>query len=278
MTTVARATVAVSLLLLPGATLGAQVERSSGIPTSQFGIFVSRGELLVFPFAAITRDHNREYQPAQLGYGLSEDFRGHFRSTQAQLFVAYGVTDWLAIELEGARLSARLDKSPSDPSAVPARIEESGIGDIEGNVRIRFMMEGARRPQLYGFVELTPRTLAGKRLIGEQYWDAKPGVGLVRSFRWGTINARIAAEWNREAKSPDLGEVELEYLKRLTPRFGINLALAGGESGTNDEWTVVGGLRWKLTRWVALKLDGTFGIMSKATDLETQAGVLLILP
>jgi len=203
-------------------------DRGAGIPASLFGTFVGRGQLLVFPFYAYTRDHNREYQPAELGFGLEQGFRGRFRSTEAVLFVGYGVTDWLMLELETARISASLDKSPADPSAMPNRIHESGIGDLEAHVRLRLLSEGPRRPGFFGFLEMTPATHRRQRLIAEPHWDLKPGLGLLRGFRWGTLQFRIAAEWNREAKSPDLGEVTIEYLKSLSPSFRLNLALEGG--------------------------------------------------
>ena len=253
-------------------------DRGTGIPASLSGTFLERGQLLLFPFFAYTRDRNREYQPAALGYGLNQDFRGRFRSTQEQLFIGYGVTDWLAIEFEGAYVAARLEKSPGDPSFMPARLEASGIADLEGQVRMRFAREAEHRPELFGFVELTPRTQSGQRLIAEPDWDLKPGLGVIRGFGFGTLQLRIAAEWNREAKSPDLGEVGIEYLKRVTPKFRLNLGIEGGESGSNDEWTALAGLHWRLTRSLALKLDSAFGFMSKATDLESQIGVMLSLP
>jgi hypothetical protein len=65
-------------------------DRGTGIPASIFGTFIRRGELLVYPFYAYSRDNNREYQPAKLGFGLNEDFRGRFRSSESLIFVGYG--------------------------------------------------------------------------------------------------------------------------------------------------------------------------------------------
>src|SRR5438093_1006570 len=87
-------------------------DRGTGVPTSRFGLYVARGELLVNPFVAYSTDHNREYQPIQLGYGLPQDYRGRFRSTEGLLFVAYGLTDWLAVEFEASRIRASPDKAP----------------------------------------------------------------------------------------------------------------------------------------------------------------------
>src|SRR6266508_3741827 len=145
----------VALLALTGVAGAPAQDRGTGIPTSRFGTYVTRGQLLVNPFFAYTTDHNREYQPAQLGYGLAQDYRGRFRSTEDVLFVAYGLTDWLAVELEASRIRARLDKAPSDTSATPARMEESGLGDVEGQLRMRLTRERDRRPEVFGFLEVT---------------------------------------------------------------------------------------------------------------------------
>lgn len=248
-----------------------------GVPTSMFGTFLGKGQLLVSPFFSYASDHNREYQPARLGYALNEDFRGRFRSIEEGLFVGYGVTDWLMVELEGSHLNARLIKSSGDSSSMPGALQQSGLADLEGQVRFRLLKEGMNRPGLYAFVELTPATQKGQRLIAEPNWDLKPGVGAIRDFSWGTVQLRVAAEWNREAHSPDLGEVTIEYLKRLTPSLRVNLALEGGETGSNDEWTVVVGGAYRLNRALSLKLDTMVGVMSKSTDLEAQAGLLLWL-
>jgi hypothetical protein len=50
--------------------------RGSGQPTSMFGTYIRKGELLIYPFFEYYRDHNFEYKPAELGYGLDRDFRG----------------------------------------------------------------------------------------------------------------------------------------------------------------------------------------------------------
>src|SRR6266540_2974648 len=157
-------------------------DRGTGIPTSRFGTYVARGELLVNPFFAYTTDHNREYQPAQLGYGLVQDYRARFRSTEGILLVAYGVTDRL---------------------------------DVEGQVRMRLVREEGRRPEMFGFFEVTLPSHKNKKLIGDPDWDLRPGIGFVRGFAWGTMTTRITVEYNHDDHLWDLGEFSIEYLKRL---------------------------------------------------------------
>jgi len=261
-------------LLVFACTAVAAQDRGLGVPTSRFGMYVGRGELLVNPFFAYATDHNREYQPLNLGYGLLQDYRGRFRSTEALLFVAYGLTDWLVLELEASRISARLDKAPDDTSAMPSRIEESGLGDVEGQVRMRLMRERHGRPELFGFLEVTIPSQTRKVLIGNPDWDVRPGFGVVRAFPWGTMTTRITVEYNHDDRLWDLGEFSIEYLKSLTPALRLNLAFEGGETGAMDEWDLVAGVRYRIRDRLFLKLDNAVGLMPKSTDWAPEVGVV----
>ena len=86
-------------------------DRGKGLATSMFGTYVEKGELLIYPFFEYTYDHDREYQPEQLGFKSGKDFTARYKSTQVQLFLAYGISEWLALELEAAYLNAVFDKS-----------------------------------------------------------------------------------------------------------------------------------------------------------------------
>lgn len=276
---------AAGILGLPGAATAQEHplpkylrDRGAGVAASLFGTYIGREQLLVYPFFAYSLDHNREYQPAKLGYGLMEDFRGRYRSSEALVFVAYGLTEWLAVEFETARLHATLDKSPSDSSATPGRIQESGLGDIEAQLRMRLMRESDRRPEIFGYLEMTPRSLRQKVLIGEPNWDLRPGLGVIRGFSWGTVTFRTTVEYNQDDHHWDLGETSLEYLKRLSPSWRLNLAIEGGETGAPDEWSLVLGTHWRITQALALKLDNAVGISSKATDWAPQVGLGFALP
>jgi hypothetical protein len=253
-------------------------DRGPGVPTSRFGVYIGRGELLVNPFFAYSTDHNREYQPAQLGYGLAQDYRGRFRSSEGLVFVAYGLTDWLAVELEASSIRATLDKAPTDTSATPNRIEESGLGDVEGQVRMRLLREGGHRPEMFGFLEVTIPSQKGKVLIGNPDWDVRPGIGIVRGFAWGTVTTRVTVEYNHDDRLWDLGEFSIEYLKRLSPSWRLNLAFEGGETGAMDEWDLVAGVQWRIRDSFFLKLDNAIGLMSKSTDWAPELGVMVALP
>jgi hypothetical protein len=134
-------------------------DRGTGQPTSMFGTYINRGELLVYPFFEYYLDDDMEYAPQELGYGLDEDFRGKYRASEYLLFLAYGFTDWLAVELEAALyIDARLETSPDDPTGVPDVIEESGTGDVEGQIRARIARETESRPEVFSYFEASHRS------------------------------------------------------------------------------------------------------------------------
>jgi hypothetical protein len=252
-------------------------DRGAGVPASMFGAYIERGQLLIFPFFEYARDRDREYNPAKLGFGLDREFRGRYRSSAGQLFVGYGLTDRLALEVEGACIGAELRKSPADPSTLPARIRQSGLTDLEGQVRLRLMDENGRRPEIFAFAEVTAPSQKRERLIGDEDWDLKPGVGVVKGYRWGTVTLRSSLEYTREDRSLNVGETAVEYLKRLSPSLRLHLAVEGGEGGAPDEWDFVPGLQWRVTDQVFLKFDNALGLSSKATDWAPALGVLFAI-
>lgn len=249
-------------------------DRGPGLPTSMFGTYIRGGQVLVYPFFAYTRDQNREYQPDQFGVGGDVDFRGQYWSTETGVMVSYGVQDWLALEFTTTYMKASLEKSPSDPYPTPQKTVESGLGDAEGQVRVRCFREAGHMPEMYAYMEITAPTQQDKVLIGDTEWDFKPGIGFARSFSWGTLSARTTGEYNHSEAKADFGETSIEYLKRLSRSWQVFLGVEGGEGGPLDEWHLVSDLAWRLSNNVTLKLDNTFGISSKANDWEPQFGIL----
>jgi hypothetical protein len=253
-------------------------DRGPGIPTSMFGTYVSKGQLLVYPFYEFSLDDNREYQPSKLGLGLNQDFRGRYRDSRGQVFIAYGLNDWLAIEFEAAAIKASLEKSPSDPSAMPSEIRESGFGDVEVQFRCRLMREGERRPEVFGYLEITAASQKTKVLIGDPEWDVKPGIGVVKGFSWGTMTVRATLEYNREAHGLDVGEFSVDYLRRLSRSWTLYLGIEGGETGAPDEWDWVTGVQWRIADFASVKIVNALGITSKATDWAPQIGCVFSFP
>lgn len=248
-------------------------DRGTGIPTSQFGTYIRKGELLVYPFFEYYRDKDAEYKPSDFGFGLDQDFRGRYRASEGLLFLGYGFTDWLAVELEAAVIDATLETSSDDPSGVPAKITESGLGDVEGQLRLRWAKESDRRPEVFSYFEAVA-PLQDKVLIGTADWELKFGAGLIKGFSWGTMTLRAAAEYSKEESKLDVGEYAVEYLKRLSSAWRVYL----GVEGTQDEVELITEAQWHITDSIYIKVNNGFGITSKATDWAPEVGVVFSFP
>lgn len=250
-------------------------DRGTGIATSMFGEYVSAGEFVFYPFYEYTRFHEYEYKPAELGYGLDQDFRGKFVEHEANSFFAYGLTNWLLLELESAYwTTATLRKSPSDPSALPPVLKESGFGDTQAEIRYRMMRETISRPEVFSYLEVDFPFQRHRRIIGTQGWEYKFGAGAIKGFSFGTVTLRIAGESTQEDHRPALGEYALEYLKRFSPKFRFYTGIEGDQ---DEVEYIVEGQYW-LSRHVHLKLNSAFGVTSKAPDFAPEVGVFFSFP
>jgi hypothetical protein len=248
-------------------------DRGPGLPTSMFGTYIQRGELLVYPFFEYYYDNNAEYSPNELGFGLDQDFRGKFRASEGLIFLGYGFSDRLAVEFEAAVISAKQQKSPNDPSSMPAEVKESGVGDVEGQIRWRWNRETESRPEIFSYFETVFPVQRGteKRLIGTRDWEFKLGGGIVRGFQWGTATVRLAAEYDGAEESiTALGEYAVEYLRRVSPGLQLFAAI----EGTEDEVELITEAQVFLRPNLLLKLNNAFGLTSKATDWAPEIGVM----
>lgn len=249
-------------------------DRGPGIRTSIFGTYVRKGELLVSPFFEYYRNNNFEYKPAEFGFGLEEDYRGRFRASEGLVFVSYGINDWLAVELEAAVIKASLHKSLLDPSAMPMKLTESGLGDRQIQFDVRLLKENARRPEVFSYFEVVFPSNKKKLLIGTSAYEFKFGAGLLRGFKWGTMSARVGVEHAKAGNKTDLGEFAVEYLKRLSPSWRIYF----GVEGVQDEVELIAEAQWHLSDRVYLRLNNAFGLTSKATDWAPDVGLMFALP
>jgi hypothetical protein len=249
-------------------------DRGPGVWTSIFGTYVRSRELLVSPFAEAYLDDNFEYKPAELGYGLDQDFRGRFRATEGLLFLAYGLSDRLAFELEASVITARLDTADDDPSSQPARIEQSGQGDWQVELDWRVFPETASRPEVFALLEIDPPSNRHAVLIGTPDWEVKLGAGMIRGLRWGTVAGRAGLIYSAESGAVEASEYAVEYLKRLSPRWRIY----GGIEGEQDEVELIGEAQWHFSPRGYLRLNLSRGLSSKAVDWGPDVGVVFALP
>lgn len=239
--------------------------------TSQFGTYVKKGELLVYPFFEWYYDSDLEYKPSELGYGIDQDYRGNYTASEGLLFLGYGVTQDLALELEAAVITAKLEKSPQDISAMPREVKESGLGDVEAQIRWRFRRETERRPELFTYFETVFPFQKNKRLIGTQSYELKLGVGAIRGGPSGTWTLRLATEYNAGERKFEPGEYALEYLKKLSPAWRVVTLVEGTQV---DEVALITAIEWRFRPNAALKLNNGFGLTRNATTLAPEVGVM----
>ena len=259
----------------PAPVVDFRADRGPGVATSMFGTYVRAGELLVYPFVEHYRDHNFEYKPSEFGVAGETDYRGRYRASEALFFLAYGIADDVAVEFEAAVIRASLETAAADESALPARISESGVGDIEGQVRWRWKRETADSPEAFSYFEAVAPHNRDKLLIGTPGWELKLGTGVTRGFGWGTLTARAAVEYDAASSSHfDLGEYAVEYLKRLSARWRVY----AGIEGTQDELSFVGEAQWFVRPNVFVKVNSGVGLTSKATDWAPEIGVVFAFP
>ena len=264
-----------ALAAAPNATAPWLKDRGPGIWTSIFGTYVNSNELLFMPFLEGYYDNNTEYKPAELGYGVDQDFRGKFRAVENQIFLAYGLNDRFAAELEAAfYTAAHLEKAPDDPSSQPDQLEQSGFGDWQMELDWRIVKEAAPCPEVFALVEVDPPSNVNKALIGTADWEAKFGVGLIRGLSWGTVSGRVGMIYTAEDGSFDTGEYAAEYLKRVSPKW----SLYGGVEGEQDEVELIGEAQWHFSPRATLRLNLARGISDKAVDWGPDVGIVLRFP
>lgn len=249
-------------------------DRGTGVSTSIFGTYVKKGELLVYPFFEYYQDHNAEYQPDEFGFASNMELRGSYEATEGLIFLAYGLTDNFAVELEAAAITAELETSPNDPTPIADEISESGLGDVQTQFNWRWQNETASRPEFYSFMEIVYPFTKSKDLIGTPDFEFKLGTGLVRGFSWGTMNIWASVEYPLAESTPSFGAIAIQYLKKLSPAW----KLYTGVEANQDEVEFITETQWAVSQNVTFKFNNAFGVTSKATDWAPEVGVLFSIP
>ena len=70
---------------------------------------------------------------------------GKRQASEGLVFAGHALADRLALEIEAAVISATVEESSADSSASPDKIEESGLGNLEGQLRVRWTRGDDRR-------------------------------------------------------------------------------------------------------------------------------------
>jgi hypothetical protein len=263
--------VLMAMLASIGSAAAQESAEDRGVPTSMFGTYIGRRELLVYPFFEYYRDHDFEYKPEELGFAGDVDFRGRFRAHERLIFVGYGITSNLAVEFEVASIEATLHKAHDDPSAVPSALRESGLGDVEGQLRWRWNRDTRRPAQWFSYSEVVVPHHRDRPLIGTSGWEFKFGTGVNRALARGLLTVRGAIQYEGGSSSQlDLGEYAVEYMLDLSRRWRVY----AGVEGTQDELELITEAQIRLFPHVVMKINNGLGLTSKATDWAPEIGIL----
>ena len=245
-------------------------DRGPGVPLSMFGTYIESGQVICYPFYEYYYDQDAEYAPDELGYELEEDYTARYRAHEGLIFLGYGLTDDLALELEAAVISAKQYKAAEDTSKMPPVVEESGLGDVEGQLRWRWARETPGRPEFFSYFETVFPLQKDKKLIGTSDWEFKLGTGMTKGLGWGTMTFRVAGEYSAEESKLELGEYAVEYLRRLSRFFRFYIAVEGSQ----DEVELITDLQFHLFSGGFVRVNNAFGVTPKATDYAPEVGIL----
>ena len=246
-------------------------DRGTGIPTSMFGTYVHRGEFLVYPFWEYYYNPDEEYKPEELGYVKDADYRSEFRADEYLIFLGYGFTDRFALEMEAAAIGAELNKSKDDPSSMPSEIEESGLGDVQTLATYYWRPETQRGLGTFSYFEVVYPFNKNKPLTGTSDFEFKLGQGIIKCYSWGTLKARATVEYIKADAAAELGEIALEYMKRVNRNWRGVLAVEGKQ----DEWEFITEAQYHLVKdRIFVKFNNAFGLTSKAPNWAPEYGVL----
>ena len=250
-------------------------DRGPGQRTSMFGTYVEQKQLLIYTFYEYYYDNNQQYSPDEYGGNSTIDYNAKYRAHEGLVFASYGFTDRLNMEMEASVISAEFTKDPNDTYSTPAKIKESGVGDVEGQVTYTWLKENQRQPEIYTFVEAVIPHSKDKVLIGTEDWELAFAAGGLKGFGFGTITAGIGVEYAKASSTPwDLGETELGWLRQLNPKWRV---YAGLEGGGTDELALITEAQRKLSRTATLKMNLGIGI-ANTTDWAPEIGILWAFP
>ena len=149
-------------------------------------------------------------------------------------------------------------------------VEVRAKKDVEAQLRWRWMRENASRPELFSYFETVFPLQKDKVLIGTQDWEYKLGFGVTKGFRFGTLTARIAGEYDRSEDETEFGEYAVEYLRKLSSRWRVYC----GMEGSQDEVEAIAEAQLHLNRNMFCKFNTAFGATSKATDWAPEIGLV----
>ncbi len=246
-------------------------DRGRGVPTSLFGTYIEEGEFVVYPMYEYYSDKDEEYEPSEFGIPDTTEYFAETTENEFLIFFGYGLTEDIILEFEAAvHTSKEFNRDPDDLSGTDDKIEESGLGDVEGQVRWRWNRETESKPEYFSYFEYVLPLQEDDLIIGTQDWEFVLGFGAIKGLSWGNLTGRMSIAWDGGEKKVALSEYALEYLNRMSSTWSVVAAI----EGEDDEVTFIGETQHALSDSATLKLNLGVGVTSKATDIAPEVGVL----
>jgi hypothetical protein len=248
-------------------------DRGVGIPTSLFGTYVEKHDVILYPFYEYYVEKENEYNPLDLGFNADQTVEGRFSAHEELIYAAYGISNWLMIEAEGSIIQATQKKSEEDTSDMTSSFMESGIENIEGQLRWRYWKENQNTPELYSYFLTVIPTQGTHKMIGTDGYEFKFGTGLIKGFSIGTISLNTSVQYNTEANEYEFGGVTIEYLKRINKWFRVYV----GAEGIPDATELITEVQIFPKPWMFIRLNNAIGLSPAATDIAPEVGLLMYL-
>jgi hypothetical protein len=246
-------------------------DRGRGVPTSLFGTYIEKGEFVVYPMYEYYSDKDEEYEPSEFGIPDNTEYFAETTENEFLIFFGYGLTEDIILEFEAAVYTSKeFNRDPDDLSGTPDKIEESGLGDVEGQVRWRWNRETESKPEYFSYFEYVLPLQEDDLIIGTQDWEFVFGFGVIKGLSWGNLTGRLSIAWDGDEKKVAFSEYALEYLNRMSPSWSVVAAI----EGEDDEISLIGETQHALSESATLKLNLGVGVTAKATDIAPEVGVL----
>ena len=162
------------------------------------------------------------------------------------------------------------ERDPTDLSGVPSKISESGLGDVEGQIRYLIRPEGDGKSAIFTYFECVLPLQEDKVLIGTQDWEFKIGMGSYKTYDFGTMTIRASVGYEFESEEAELDELAIEYLRKVSDSYRVYLAL----EGNMDEVELIPELQWTIKENMTLKAGAGIGLTDETTDFAPEIGLM----
>jgi hypothetical protein len=124
--------------------------------------------------------------------------------------------------------------------------------------------------EFFSYIEVGLPFQKDKDMIGTHDLELVPGIGAMKGFTWGAVTGKFSIDYNTGDEELALGEMAVEYLKRLSPFWMAYLGVA--EDGEGIE--MIPEMQWHLNDRRFIKYNSAFGLTPETADWAPEIGVV----